>query len=135
MFLVDTNIVAYLLIDGDFTEATRHLRKSDPDWRSEAFLMIEFTNVLTASIASQRMTLQLAEDFLSKANALLEGKLTHIAHESALQMAVRFRVSVYDARFLALAEQLGRRLVTEDAKLRSAAPALTQSLNEALASV
>jgi len=27
----------------------------------------------------------------------------------------------YDARFLALADQLGRRLVTEDAKLRAAA--------------
>lgn len=59
--------------------------------------------------------------------------MTRIAHESALQIAVRFRVSAYDARFLALAEQLGSRLVTEDAKLRAGAPALTQSLNEALA--
>jgi predicted nucleic acid-binding protein len=133
MLLVDTNIVAYLLIDGDYTEAAQRLRKKDPDWRSEAFLMIEFTNVLAASVAARRMALQLAEDFLSKADALLDGKLTRIAHESALQIAVRFRVSAYDARFLALAEQLGRRLVTEDAKLRAAAPALTQSLNEALA--
>ncbi len=135
MLLVDTNIVAYLLIDGDFTEAAQSLRRGDPDWQSEAFLMIEFTNVLAASIASRRMTLQLAEDFLSKANALLEGGLTCIAHEAALAIAVRFRVSAYDARFLALADQLGRRLVTEDAKLRAAAPKLTQSLHEALASV
>ncbi len=135
MLLVDTNIVAYLLIDGDFTDAARRLHQSDPDWRSEAFLMIEFTNVLAASIASRRMTLQLAEDFLSKTNALLEGKLTRIPHAAALAIAVRFRVSAYDARFLALANQLGSRLVTEDAKLRAAAPELTQSLNQALASV
>ncbi len=134
MLLVDTNIVAYLLIDGDFTEAAQRLRKSDPDWRSEAFLMIEFTNVLAASIAGRRMTLPLAEDFLSKANALLESKLTRVADAAALAIAVRFRVSAYDARFLALADQLGHRLVTEDAKLRKAAPALTQSVSEALAS-
>jgi predicted nucleic acid-binding protein len=42
-------------------------------------------------------------------------------------------VTAYDARFLALAHRLGTRLVTEDAKLRSAAPALTLSLAEALA--
>lgn len=134
MLLVDTNIVAYLLIDGDFTEAAQGLHRSDPDWRSEAFLMIEFTNVLAASIAAKRMTLALAADFLAKANALLDGRLAHIPHAAALEIALRFRVSAYDARFLALADQLGSRLVTEDAKLRAAAPALTQSLSEALAS-
>ena len=135
MLLVDTNIVAYLLIDGDCTEAAQRLRKSDPDWRSEAFLMVEFTNLLAASIASRRMTLQLAEDFLSKADALFEGRLTNVRHSAALAIAIRFRVSAYDARFLALADQLGIRLVTQDTKLRAAAPALTQSLTEALGSV
>jgi predicted nucleic acid-binding protein len=133
MLLVDTNIVAYLLIDGDFSEAAQRLRKSDSDWRSEASLMTEFTNVLAASIAVRRMTLPLAEDFLSKANTLLENKLTRVADTAALAIAVRFRVSAYDARFLALADQIGIRLVTQDAKLRVAAPKLTQSLAEALA--
>ena len=135
MLLVDTNIVAYLLIEGDFTEAAQRLRQRDPDWRSEAFLMIEFTNVLSASVASGRMTQRLAEDFLSKAKALLEAKLAPVPHAAALAIAVRFRVSAYDARFLALADQLGTRLVTQDTKLRAAAPALTQSLAEALTSI
>ena len=38
----------------------------------------------------------------------------------------------YDARFLVVAEGLGIRLVTEDVKLRRAAPKLTQSLAQAL---
>lgn len=50
-----------------------------------------------------------------------------------LAAAARYRVSAYVARYLALADQLGSRLVTEDARLRAAAPALTQSLAEALA--
>lgn len=133
MLLVDTNVAAYFLIDGDHSAATQELHRRDPDWRSEAFLLVEFTNVLASSIARRRMTLPLARAFLAKVNSLFEGKLTRVAHASVLATAVQYRVSAYDARFLNLAEQLGRRLVTEDARLRAAAPKLTQSLAEALA--
>ena len=133
MLVVDTNIVAYLLIDGDHTDAAQDLRRRDPDWRSEAFLLVEFTNVLASSIATKRMSNTLAGDILSGAITLLDGKLVRIPHPSVLSIAFRYRVTAYDARFLALAQRLGTRLVTEDAKLRLAAPALTQSLAEALA--
>ncbi len=132
MLLVDTNVVAYLLIDGDHTEAAQELRSRDPDWRSEAFVLIEFTNVLVSSIATKRMNLVMAQDVLAKAATLFEGKLARIPHPSVLAIAARYRVSAYDARFLALANELGQRLVTEDSRLRAAAPSLTQSLAEAL---
>jgi predicted nucleic acid-binding protein len=133
VLLVDTNVVAYLLIDGDHTEAAQELRRRDPDWRSEAFLLVEFTNVLASSIANKRMSNPVAADILSEAITLLDGKLVRIGHALVLSIAVRYRVTAYDGRFLAVAHQLGTRLVTEDTKLRSAAPALTQSLAEALA--
>ena len=79
------------------------------------------------------MTLSLAQDLLAKASALFDGKLGRLPHRSVLATAARHRISAYDARFLALAGELGSRLVTEDTKLRAAAPALTQSLAEALA--
>lgn len=131
--LIDTNIVAYLLIDGEYTAAAQRLRRRDSDWRSEAFLLVEFTNVLAAYIATKRMALPLAHAFLAQATALLDGKLARIPHAEVLTMTARYRVSAYDGRFLALAQQLNRRLVTEDARLRKAAPGLTQSLAEALA--
>ena len=132
MILVDTNVVAYLLIDGDHTAAARELRARDPDWRSEAFLLVEFTNVLASSIASKRMTASMAADFLAAAAALFDGKLEQMPHASVLASALRHRISAYDARFLAFAEQVGTPLVTEDSRLRAAAPKLTQSINEAL---
>ena len=133
MFIVDTNVVAYLLIHGDHTTAAQKLHGRDPDWRSEAFLLVEFTNVLASSIATKRMTLALAQNFLAKTSALFDGKLARVAHSLVLAIAARHHVSAYDARFLALADHLGRRLVTEDIRLRIAAPALTQSLAEAIA--
>ena len=133
MLLVATNVVAYLLIEGDHTEAAQELHARDSDWRSEAFLLVEFTNVLVSSIARKRMTLPMAKDFLAKVFSLFDGKLGRIPNASVLAIATRHRVSAYDARFLSLADQLGSRLITEDARLRAAAPALTQSLAEALA--
>jgi predicted nucleic acid-binding protein len=133
VLIVDTNVVAYLLIEGDYTAAARSLHWRDDDWRSEAFIMVEFTNVLTASIAARRMNSVLAQQFLAAATSFLHGKLTSIPRDSVLSLAVQYRVTAYDARFLALAQQLDTSLGTEDAKLRAAAPKLTQSLAEALA--
>ena len=50
-----------------------------------------------------------------------------------LNVAAHFGVSGCDARFLVVARALGEPLITEDAKLRRAAPDLTCSLAEALA--
>ena len=133
MLLVDTNVVAYLLIAGDHTEAAQQLRRRDPDWRSEAFLLVEFTNVLASSVATKRMTFGLAENVLGKAVALFDGKLRSMPPASVLAAAVRHGVSAYDACFLALAKAIGLTVVTEDKKLRTAAPDLTRSLAEALA--
>jgi predicted nucleic acid-binding protein len=132
MFIVDTNIVVYLLMHGDRTAAAQRLHARDPDWRSEAFLLVEFTNVLASSIAMNRMTFNLADELLAKAIGLFDGRLARVDHSLVLAIAGRHGISAYDARFLALADQLGTRLVTEDAKLRAAAPRLTESLTEAL---
>jgi predicted nucleic acid-binding protein len=134
MLLVDTNVVVHLLIDGPSTAAAQALRRHDPDWRSEAFLLVEFTNVLASSVATGRMGLVPAHEILGKVEDLFSGKLARIEHRRVLSISAAYGVSAYDARFLALADQLGRRLVTEDARLRQAAPRLTQSLAEALAS-
>jgi len=47
-------------------------------------------------------------------------------------MATDLRISAYDGRFIAAAKQMGSKLVTEDAKLRAAAPAWTLSLDDVI---
>ena len=72
-----------------------------------------------------------AERLLNEAETRMQG-LINLPHATALRTAQKYLVSAYDARFLATAENLDTRLVTEDTKLRAAAPSLTQSLVEAL---
>lgn len=132
MVVVDTNILAYLLIAGDHTKEAQALYARDSEWMSEAFLLIEFSNILATYQRTGALSNTQAEELLNEAETRMPG-LVNLPYLAALRASHRFTVSAYDARFLATAESLGTKLVTEDNKLRIAAPTLTHSLAEVLA--
>lgn len=133
MLVVDTNIIAPLYLRSARTGAVAELFARDPVWRTEPLALIELSNVLVTYQRARYITAATARECLNRAAALLQPHLFRVTHQAALDAALQYGTTAYDARFLALAEQLGSRLVTEDARLRAAAPALTQSLAEALA--
>ena len=133
MVLVDTNVIAPLYVRSARTDAVEELFARDAVWRTEPLALIELSNVLVTYERSRYITAATARDCLNRAAAFLQPQLFRVSHQAALEAALDYRVTAYDARFLALADQLGSRLVTEDARLRAAAPALTQSLAEVLA--
>ena len=130
--LVDTNILAYLMIEGDRTAAARKLFERDSDWCSEAFAMVEFSNILTTYIRTKALTQAQGVRLLTEAQTLMS-TLHNIANMQALETATEYEISAYDARFISLAKHLKQRLVTEDIKLRAAVPSWTISLAEASA--
>ncbi len=133
MLLVDTNILAYYFLDGTQSSAVRELAARDPDWHSERFLLIEFTNVLARHLSANNLTLGNAQEILGRVRQKMHNSLHTVPHQDVLVACTQLKVSAYDARFLVLAQHLGLKLITEDKKLRAAAPHLTQSLDEALA--
>jgi predicted nucleic acid-binding protein len=132
MVVVDTNVLAYLLIEGDRSREAHALWSHDPDWRSEAFLLVEFSNLLATYVRADALEQSQAESLLASAESRMRG-LLNVPHARALRVAAEFSISAYDARFIAAAQILGAKLVTEDAKLRAATPVLTLSLADALA--
>ena len=133
MIAVDSNILAYLLIDGARTAEARLLLERDADWHSDAFALVEFTNILATTIRAGHLALSRATIALAEAQAVLDPGLHAVAHSEVLTLANRFRVSAYDARYLGVALALGVRLVSEDRRLRKSAPDLTRSLADAIA--
>jgi predicted nucleic acid-binding protein len=130
VILVDTNVLAYLMLEGDRTPAAQKLYEQDSDWRSEAFIMVEFSNVLTTYVRSKALRRDQGLKLLAGAQKFIP-VLTSVLHERALEAAMQFAISAYDARFIALAMQIRVRLVTEDAKLRAAVPLWTVSIANA----
>lgn len=133
MVVVDTNIIAPLYVRSARTNIVEQLFARDAVWRTEPLALIELSNVLISYERSRYITPATARDCLNRAAAFLQPHFFRVSHRAALDAALQYRVTAYDARFLALAQQLDRRLITEDVKLRAAAPSLTQSLAEALA--
>jgi predicted nucleic acid-binding protein len=129
--LVDTNILAYLLIEGDRTSGAQDLFARDSAWCSEAFVMVEFSNILATYVRTGALRRMQSTELLTEAQTILS-TMHNVANGQALEVAMQYEISAYDARFISLAAQLKTRLITEDAKLRKAVPSWTISLSDAL---
>ncbi|MGZ8260890.1 MAG: type II toxin-antitoxin system VapC family toxin [Caldimonas sp.] len=132
MVLVDTSVVGNLLLDGPLAAPARALYALDADWRSEPLLFAELTNIIATAARVRGLPSDRAQALLSKAHEILDAGLHSMADRDVLALAMRLRVTGYDARFLCAATVLGVPLVTEDAGLRKKAPAITCALAEAL---
>ena len=133
MIVVDTNVIVPLFIHSAESATALALRAKDDVWRTEPFALIEISNVLATYTRAKLLSAVAARQLLQSAQRFLGPHLHPVLDEAALGLALRYGTTAYDARFLAVAEALAVRLVTEDTRLRTAAPALTQTLAEALA--
>jgi len=131
MVVVDTNVLAYLLITGEWTPAAQPLFAQDDDWHTEPFALVEFSNLLATACRTRGLQLAQARSLLEKAEELLQDRTHAVSHSMALAVANEFAISAYDGRFVALAAQFDTALITEDARLHRAAPRQTRSITEA----
>jgi predicted nucleic acid-binding protein len=131
MVVVDTNVLAYLLVTGDQTHAAQTLFSQDDDWHTEPFAIVEFSNLLATACRTRGLSFAQARSLLETAEELLQDRTHAVAHQTALAVANEFAISAYDARFVAVAAQFDTQLITEDARLRRAVPQRTRSIAEA----
>jgi predicted nucleic acid-binding protein len=120
MIVVDTNILIYLAIDGDMSEATLRLQAKDPDWKTSPLWEYEFGNALTLMILQKHLTATKAVQYLQEAETNFGPFETQVEPGLALQIAAEKRISFYDAQYLALSQMLDVPLITEDKALRKA---------------
>lgn len=134
MLLVDSNVVFSLLVrNTPWHLAARELHGLDGDWRTESHALVEISNVLSRFVRVGELSGAKALALMSEADQHMRPMMLTVAHVEALRVALKHKVSAYDARFLLCVAELGSKLITEDVKLRKSAPGLTQSLEDALA--
>lgn len=128
MLVVDANIVAYALFEGERTEQVRGLRAGDPDWRAPGLLPYELANTLTKLIDHRVLALDAALAALQEGLELVEILPQEQPTTRILEIAAGLHISAYDASYLAAAELLGAPLATEDRRLLRAAPQIARPL-------
>ena len=122
MIVVDTNVLAYLYLPGEYTAQAEALLERDPQWAAPVLWRSEFRNILAGYIRRSTLTFEQARDIQAEAENLLSGAEHDVDSQRVLELVRDNDCSAYDCEFVALAMKLGVALVTMDAKLLRAFP-------------
>ena len=132
MIVVDTNIIAYLLLKGEHTAQAKVALRKDPDWTAPLLWRSEFRNVLAFYLHQELLALSQALQVMQEAEFLMQGGEYEVASSIVLSLTARSRCSAYDCEFVALAQDLGIPLITSDARILLEFPSTSSSLDEYL---
>ena len=122
MIVVDTNVLAYLYLPGEYTAIAESLLERDPEWAAPMLWRSEFRNILAGYMRRGRLNFQQAASVQREAESLLAGSEFDVDSLSVLELVRDSDCSAYDCEFIALAVKLESKLVTLDKKLLAAFP-------------
>jgi predicted nucleic acid-binding protein len=117
MIVVDANVIAYLLMRGERSEAMDRLQDFDSEWVAPRLWLDEFLNVLCTYERNGGIGSDQAVELLDDALALMEGNSYEVPPARVLSVARNTGCSGYDSQYIALAEDLGLRLYTCDQRI------------------
>jgi predicted nucleic acid-binding protein len=129
VIVVDANVIAYLLIQGDRTRQAESVLRRDADWAAPSLWRSEFRNVLALYLRQTLLTLADAQLLCQEAESLMQGREYDVASAQVLNLAAHSPLSAYDCEYVALAQDLGIPLVTSDRRLSRAFPATAVSMD------
>ncbi len=122
MIVVDTNIIAYLLINGDQTANAIAVARKDPDWAGPRLWRSEMRNLLTLYVRRGVFSRRAAVLIMEEALISLQDREFDVDSARVLELAEAFGCTAYDCEFVSLAERLSVPLITSDKKLLAAFP-------------
>ena len=122
MIVVDSNLLAYLYLPGEYTSAAEALLEQDSDWAAPILWRSEFRNILAGYLRRKAITFEQAISLQREAESLLEGAEFELESLAVLELVRDSDCSAYDCEFIALAMKLDTKLVTMDKKLLRAFP-------------
>jgi len=129
MIVVDSNVLAYLYLPGEYTAAAEALMEHDPDWAAPVLWRSEFRNILAGYMRRGKLSFEQAHALQSEAEDLLGGAEYEVESRSVLELVGNSECSAYDCEFVALAMKLGTKLVTMDGKVLRSFPGIAVALS------
>jgi predicted nucleic acid-binding protein len=122
MIVVDSYVLAYLYLPGEYTAAAEALLEQDSYSAAPILWRSEFRNILAGYMRRKAITFEQAYSLQREAESLLEGAEFELESLAVLELVRDSDCSAYDCEFIALAMKLDTKLVTMDKKLLRAFP-------------
>lgn len=117
MIVADVNLIVYLLIEGTRTAGAKQVYERDPVWVVPRLWRSEFLNVMASSVRAGMLTEHRAQSVWESALTLVGDAEQEPDPSEVLHLAVRRKVSAYDAQYVVVARMLGTVVVTGDRDL------------------
>lgn len=128
MIVVDSNVLAYLYLPGDLTEAAEALLEREPEWAAPPLWRSEFRNILAGYLRRGMLTFEQVCSLQAEAEALMAGFEFEVLSHDVLDLVRDSACSAYDCEFVALARRFDVKLVTMDRKILKAFPEFAVAL-------
>ncbi|PYN90211.1 MAG: VapC toxin family PIN domain ribonuclease [Candidatus Rokuibacteriota bacterium] len=130
MIVVDTNLLVYLYVHGQWTAQAEAVLVRDSTWTAPLLWRSEFRNTLAGLVRARAIDLDDAIRISHEAERRMGGAEFSVPSQQVLQLAVRSRCSAYDCEFVALAQDLRAPFVTADRQVLAAFPSTAVSPSE-----
>jgi predicted nucleic acid-binding protein len=122
VIVVDTNLIAYLLLGGEKTSKVRSIFKRDPKWAAPLLWRSEFRSVLAMFIRQDKLTSDKAIELMNEAETLMQGEEYQVESGRVIKLIYSSKCSAYDCEFIALAQHLNVPLITSDKQILNEFP-------------
>lgn len=122
MIVVDTNVLAYLYLPGEYTTLAEELLETTDAWAVPVLWRSEFRNILAGCLRRNELSFENAMALQLEAESLLAGNEYEVDSRTVLDLVRDSNCSAYDCEFVALAKSLNTHVVTADKKILRAFP-------------
>ena len=122
MIVADTNIIAYLFLEGEHTQKARQWLAMDSEWHVPPLWQSEFMNILALYMRKDLLSLKQAIAIQEQAASRLSQYEHKPSTRDVLTLAKQSGCTAYDCEFVATARALDCSLLTADKPLLKAFP-------------
>ena len=127
MIVCDSNLLVYLLLPGEHTQAAEAVLLRDAEWAAPPLWRSEFRNVLALYLRKQLLRREAALEAFAEAERLVQGREFAPDAGEVMRLVEGSACSAYDCEFVAVAQSLGVPLVTSDGKVLREFPRIARS--------
>lgn len=128
MIVVDSNVLAARNLTSRLTKYAEEVEKQDPVWIVPQLWRYEFENILATAVRANQITPDDASAAWRKVSIQMAENEHEPSPEKVLDLAIRHRITGYDANFIALAMEMGVFCITEDEELKEKFPTIAVSM-------
>lgn len=117
MIVVDTSVIASLWVPNNMEELAYEVLKKDPDWVAPLLWKSELRNVMAKYLRKNILDFSSILQSVQEAEQFMKSNAYEVNSTQVLQLVNSSGCSSYDCEFVALADDIGIKLVTFDKQI------------------